>query len=107
MDETVDFLEMGFNTTIDFRGNKNIEIDMNGREYYRPIVMLSAAVDCSKLQHLIILKGEPGKTVETKLINLHMLKIIICIYTAKKIHGVINLYLENRLNIFLNLMKNV
>ena len=74
MDETVVFLEMGFNTTIDFRGNKNIEIDMNGREHYRLIVMLSAAVDCSKLQPLIILKGEPGKTVETKLRNLPYVK---------------------------------
>ena len=34
-----------------------------------------------------------------------MLKIIICIYTAKIIVDVINLYLENRLNIFLNLEK--
>ena len=30
MDETGHFLEMGFNTTIDFKGNKNIEIETNG-----------------------------------------------------------------------------
>ena len=31
MDETGLFLEMGFNTTLDFKGNKNIEIEANGR----------------------------------------------------------------------------
>ena len=44
---------MGFNTTIDFRGNKNIEIDMKGREHYRLTVMLSAVGDGSKLQPLM------------------------------------------------------
>ena len=65
---------MGFNKTIDFRGNKNIEIDIKGREHYRLTVILSVAGDGSKLQPLIILKGEPGKTVETKLRNLSCVK---------------------------------
>ena len=42
MDETALFLEMGFNTTIDFKGNKNHEIEKNGREHYRITIMLSA-----------------------------------------------------------------
>ena len=67
MDETGLFLEMGFNTTIDFKGNKNIEIETNGREHYRITIMLSAAGDGTKLPPLVIVKGEPGKTVETKL----------------------------------------
>ena len=53
MDETAIFLQMGFNTTIDFRGNKNIEIDMKGRGHYRLTVMLNAAGDGSKLQPLM------------------------------------------------------
>lgn len=36
MDETGIFLEMSFNTTIDFKGNKHIDID---REHYRLTVM--------------------------------------------------------------------
>lgn len=74
MDETGIFLEMGFNTTIDFKGNKHIDIDTNGREHYRLTVMLRAAGDGTKLAPLIILKGEPGKTVETKLRNLSYVK---------------------------------
>lgn len=31
MDETPCFLEMGFNTTIDFTGKKNIDIESSGR----------------------------------------------------------------------------
>ena len=67
MDETGLFLEMGFNTTIDFKGNKNIEIETNGREHYRITIMLSAAGDGTKLTPLVIVKGGPGKTVESKL----------------------------------------
>ena len=39
MDETGIFLEMSFNTNIDFKGNKHIDIDTNGREHYRLTVM--------------------------------------------------------------------
>ena len=67
MDETGLFLEMGFNTTIDFRGNKHIDIETKGNDQYRITVMLSAAGDGTKLAPLIIQKGEPGKTVETNL----------------------------------------
>ena len=67
MDETGLFLEMGFNTTIDFKGNKNIEIKTNGREHYRIIMMLIAAGDGTKLALLFIVKGEPGKKIESKL----------------------------------------
>ena len=47
MDETGLFLEMGFNITLDFKGNKQINIDINGREHYRITVILSAAGDGS------------------------------------------------------------
>ena len=59
MDETSIFLEMAFNTTIDFKGNKNIEIDSYGREQYRITVILAIAGDGTKLSPMIILKGEP------------------------------------------------
>lgn len=74
MDETALFLEMGFNTTIDFKGNKNIEIETNGREHYRITIILSAAGDGTKLAPLVIVKGEPGKTVETNLRKLEYVR---------------------------------
>lgn len=70
MDETAIFLEMSFNTTIDFKGNKHINIDTNGREHYRITALLSGAGDGTKLTPLIIVKGEKGKTVEQNLRNL-------------------------------------
>ena len=44
MDETAIFLEMSFNTIIDFKGNKHINIDINGRENYRITALLSGAM---------------------------------------------------------------
>ena len=67
MDETAIFLEMGFNTTIDFRGNKNIEIETNSKENYKISVLLTVCGDGTKLAPFIILKGEPGKTIETNM----------------------------------------
>ena len=34
MDETGLFLEMGFNTTLDFKGNKQKNIDTDGRKHH-------------------------------------------------------------------------
>ena len=61
---------MGFNTTIDFKDNKHINIDTNGREHYRITSLLSGAGDGTKLPPLIIVRGEKGKTVEQNLRNL-------------------------------------
>ena len=61
---------MGFNTTIDFKDNKHINIDTNGREHYRITALLSGAGDGTKLPPLIIVRGEKGKTVEQNLRNL-------------------------------------
>ena len=55
---------MGFNITLNFKGNKQINIDISGSEHYRIIVILSAAGDGTKLSPLVIPKGEPGKSVE-------------------------------------------
>ena len=74
MDETAIFLEISFNTTIDFKGNKHINIDTNGREHYRITALLSGAGDDTKLTPLIIVKGEKGKTVEQNLRNLSYAK---------------------------------
>ena len=70
MDETTIFLEISFNTKIDFKGNKHINTDTNGREHYRITALLSGAGDDTKLTPLIIVKGEKGKTVEQNLRNL-------------------------------------
>ena len=58
---------MGFNCTIDFTGNKQIEIVTYGRDHYKISIILSVAGNGFKLSPLIIVKAEPGKTVETEL----------------------------------------
>ena len=45
MDETTIFLEMDFNTTIDFRRNKNVDIDTIGKENYKLTVLLTVCGD--------------------------------------------------------------
>lgn len=55
MDDKGIFLEMGFNTTIYLKGNKNIEIDSFGREQYRKTVILLAAGNGTKLLPITIL----------------------------------------------------
>ena len=67
MDETPCYLEMGFDTTIDFKGKKEIEIEIFGREHYRITVILTIAGDGTKLPPLIIVKGEEGNIIENKL----------------------------------------
>ena len=66
LDETPCYLSMGFETTIDFKGKSNIEIEITGKENYRITSILAFAGDCAKLPPLIILKGESGKSIETK-----------------------------------------
>ena len=61
MDETPCSLEMGFETTIDFKGKKNIELISSGRESYRISIILSVVGIGYKLPPLLIIKGEPGK----------------------------------------------
>ena len=64
MDETPCNQERGKNSTIDLIGKKNIEIEKFGREQYRITIILSIAGDGKKLPPLLILKGQPGKTIE-------------------------------------------
>ena len=66
MDETPCYLSMGFETTIDFKGKSNIEIETTGKENYRITTIFAVAGDGTKLPPLIILKGESGKSIETK-----------------------------------------
>ena len=66
LDETPCYLSMGFETTIDFKGKSNIEIEITGKENYRITSILAVAGDGAKLPPLIILKGESGKSIETK-----------------------------------------
>ena len=51
MDETPCYLEMGFDTTIDFIGKKSIEIETTGRSHYRITVILS--IVCEALNFLL------------------------------------------------------
>ena len=66
LDETPCYLSMGFETTIDFKGKSNIEIETTGKENYRITSILAVAGEGAKLPPLIILKGESGKSIETK-----------------------------------------
>lgn len=67
MDEAGVLLEMGYNTTMDFRRYNHIEIETNSKDKYRITVILSSAGDSIKLVPLIIVKSKPGKTVENNL----------------------------------------
>lgn len=70
MDETPVFLEMGFDTTLEFTGKKNVDILTSGREHYRISIMLAVVGNGYKLPPLLIIKAEPGKTVEKNLRSL-------------------------------------
>ena len=70
MDETAFYLEMGFNTTLEFKGKRNVEIISSGREHYRISVLLAITANGLKLPPFIIIKGEGGKTIEKELRNL-------------------------------------
>jgi len=81
MDETPCNLEMGFDTTIDFIGKKNIEVETFGREQYRITIILTIEGDGTKLPPYVILKRKPGKTIENHLKNLEYIfknKIFVC-----------------------------
>ena len=74
MDETPCYLDMNYETTIDFTGKKNVETLTNGKEQYRISVILSITGDGYKLPPLIIMKGEKGKTIENSFKNLWYIK---------------------------------
>ena len=74
MGENTIFLEMGFNTTIDFRENKNIEIEITGKENYELTILHTVCGDGMKLSPVIILKGEPLKIIETNMRKLSFTK---------------------------------
>ena len=64
MDETPCYLEMGFDTTLEFTGKKNVDILSSGFYRYRVSVILAVVGNCFKLPPLLILKGEPGKLLK-------------------------------------------
>jgi len=67
MDETPCYLEMGFDKTLEFKGKKNVDILSSGLYRYRVYVILAVVGNGFKLSPLLILKGEPGKTIEKEL----------------------------------------
>ena len=74
MDETPCCLDMHTETTIDFSGNKHIEIINSGRENYRITIILSICGNGLKLPPFIIIKWEVGKTIEKNLQNIYYVK---------------------------------
>jgi hypothetical protein len=65
---------MGFSITIDFRGNKIIEIETIDKENYKLTILLTVCGDRKKLAPVMILKGEPGKIIETNMGKLSFTK---------------------------------
>ena len=65
---------MGFETTIDFKGKKEIEIETSERDHYRIIVILTVVAEGTKLPPIVIVKGEQGKIIENQLRNLNFVK---------------------------------
>ena len=70
MDETASFLDMKSDTTIEFTGEKNVEIITSWRGKYKVSVILAVTGDGYKLPPFVILKGEEGKSIEKNLLNL-------------------------------------
>lgn len=101
MDETSYYLEMGFNTTIDLVGNKNIEIETSGRSHYRVTVILSILGDGTKLPPLIILKAEPLKYIETTFKKLDYIKNNNILILCQKDGWCLQAYFKNRLRIYI------
>ena len=58
---------MGFDTTLEFTGKKNVDILSLGLNLYKVSVILAVVGNGFKLPPLLILKGEPGKTIENEL----------------------------------------
>ena len=54
---------MGFETTIDFKGKMEIEIETSGRGHYRIMVILTVVTGGTKLPPIAIVKGEEGKII--------------------------------------------
>ena len=104
MDETRLVLELGFNTTADLIGIKQINIDTNERDHYRTTVILSVDEDVTKLSSLVILKGEHGKSVKNISRKLPCI-ISINIYIAKLMLCVVIIYLMNGSLKFFTLSK--
>ena len=67
MDETPYYLIMGIDTTLEFTGKKNVDILSSGLNPYRVSVILAVVGNGLKLPSLLILKGEPWKTIEKEL----------------------------------------
>ena len=93
MDETQCYLDMNMDTTIDFQGNKNIEIINSGRNNYRISIILAVSGDGHKFPPLIIIKGEEGKTIEKNLNNIYYVKKKKFLYVNHKV-GVLLKYLN-------------
>ena len=74
MDEKPCFLDIYFDTTIDFVGNRHVEIETMGKEKYRISVILAITGDGYKLPTFVIVNGEEGKTIEKQLQDLYYVK---------------------------------
>lgn len=67
MEKSSCFLDIYYNLSINFIGNKNIDILSFGREKYRLSVILAITGDWYKLPIFVIFRREEGKTIKKKL----------------------------------------
>ena len=84
MDENLCYLEMGFDTILEFTGKKNVDILSSGLNRYRVSVILSVVGNGFKLPPLLIFKGEPGKTIEKELRGLPDIRDKSIVYLLSK-----------------------
>ena len=74
MDGIPCYFDMNMDITIDFQGNKNIEIINSGRNNYRISNILTVSGEVDKFLPLIFIKGEQDKTSEKNLNQIYCLK---------------------------------
>ena len=99
MDEAPCYLEIGFETTIDFTGRKNIEILTYGREDYKLSIILAVSWNGNKLPPFLIIKSESDKTQEKEFRGLYY-NSNNNIYMFKKMDGAMPIFLQNRYKIY-------
>lgn len=83
-DETPCLFEMGLDTTIDFKGKKEIEIETSGRDHYRITLILTVAADGTKLPPIVIVKGEEGEIIENHLRKLDVKNNNLLVYCQRR-----------------------
>ena len=107
MDETSCLLEMSLYKTLDFIYKRKKSVIISGREHYRISVILSITSKDIKLHPLIIVKGQPWKSIEKELNNMHFVKEKIHVYCQNDGCCISFIFKELIKNIFIEYEKEI